>query len=184
MKIIRTVPHEKYDCDKVAEIFSPSFCTRAKWTEENNYIPHGDEEAFVLADDAEVEIGWRVRGGELVPPSVEILADLKVDRRAEFAAIRYDEEVGGITYNGVRMHTDRESQSKYTAAIVALTATQQYPPVWKGIDGWLAISSAEDLMGLATAVNAHVAALYVKEAALDAQVEAAETVEAVKGITW
>jgi|GEM_PF-3702662 len=112
------------------------------------------------------------------------LDEWKSHRKNLIAAARYEEEVGGVDYLGVRMHTDRDSQAKYTAAVVAYQATGAFPPVWKGVSGWLAIGSAEVMLGLAAAVQQHIAALYVKEEALAGMVDAAKTREELEAVVW
>jgi hypothetical protein len=184
MKVIRTNPHNKYTCDQVAEVFHPDFCDRAHWTPENNYIPHNDEHSYVLNDAAPCGLGWRVRNGVPIAPEVEVLEDIKVDKLAEIAESRWNTEVGGITYAGLKVYTDRESQAKYTGAIVTYQAVQALPSAWKCENGWLPINAIEDLMNLAMAVQQHVQTCYAHEAELQAQVQAAETAEDVQEVTW
>jgi hypothetical protein len=112
---------------------------------------------------------------------------LTLAKRAKLSGIaaeRWLEEVGGIVIQDIRMYTDRESQAKYTGAVVILQATGQFPPAWKGMDGWLSLSSADDLMALTGAVAQFVDGLFVKERSLSEQITAAETVEAVEVIVW
>ena len=112
------------------------------------------------------------------------LEKAKAAKLKEIEYARYKAEVGGVEYLGVRMHTDRDSQAKYTGAVVAYQAAGTLPPSWKGIDGWLEISDAATLMGLATVVAQHVDACFVKEKELSNLVEAAETVEEVQAVAW
>jgi hypothetical protein len=123
--------------------------------------------------------------GPLEPDEGETpLALAKRARLAEISEARYEEEVGGVEYLGVRMHTDRDSQSKYTGAVVALQATGTLPENWKGIDGWLEIPDGSTLMNLASAVAQHVNTCFLREKNLSDQIKAAETNEEVQGVKW
>jgi hypothetical protein len=118
------------------------------------------------------------------PPTPPTLEEAKASKLAEIADARYNEEVGGIEFRGVTMHTDRESQAKYIGAIVALNALGTYPPNWKGMDGWLAIPDGDTLNALAAAVESHVSACYAREYALQALIEAATTIEEAQAVDW
>jgi ABC-type polysaccharide/polyol phosphate transport system ATPase subunit len=67
MKIIITLPHEIYDCDKVIEVFDSEFCKKAKWTVDKNVenikLPG---KIFILDDNIPVDIGWKVINGNPV----------------------------------------------------------------------------------------------------------------------
>ena len=115
------------------------------------------------------------------PPT---LAQLKESKKDQIASNRYDAEVGGVEFGGYRMHTDRESQSKYTGAIVAYQAVGKHPAAWKTVDGWMPIETAETLLELATAVQEHINACYAKEAALEQAIHSATTVKEVEAIKW
>jgi hypothetical protein len=119
-----------------------------------------------------------------VPPQPPTLEETKASKLAEIAEARYEEEVGGVEYLGVRMHTDLDSQSKYTGAVVALQATGTLPENWKGINGWLEIPDGSTLMNLASVVVQHVNTCFLREKNLSDQIKAAESVEVVQAITW
>jgi hypothetical protein len=116
-----------------------------------------------------------------IAPTLELARKVRL---AEIADERYNEETGGIEFQGVTMHTDRESQAKYIGAIVALNALGTYPPNWKGMDGWLAIPDGDTLNALAAAVESHVSACYAREYALQALIEAATTIEEAQAVGW
>lgn len=126
-------------------------------------------------------------------PDEDVLADARKRKKEELAEARWNAEVGGVEFGGCRMHTDRESQAKYTGAVVTLTATGIFPPNWKGIDGWLPIPDKETLLGLATAVQNHIGLCFLKEAELEAQADAVTVasagsleaaLETIRAVAW
>jgi hypothetical protein len=120
MKLIRTMPHEKYNCDKVIEVFEPNFCQRVGWTEENNYAPkEPKEKAFILADDVEAEVGWRVRDGVPISPETEILEDIKTDKWIEISEAykNYDATASADTALGYPLQLGQAHISKFDGAI-------------------------------------------------------------------
>ncbi len=86
------------------------------------------------------------------------------DLHAYAAAARYAKETGGITVNGAPIATDRASQALITGA----WATTQINPAatiqWKGPNGAFVTLDAKALIGLASAVTAHVQACFAAEA--------------------
>jgi hypothetical protein len=152
MQVIRTLPHEKYDSDKVIEIFSPSFFERAHWTEESNYIPYAPgEKSFVLADDVPVGLGWRVREGVPIAPDVEVLEDVKADRVAEIV-----EELGVLDIKLLRS----------TEALTGALLDNDTPDAEDK-------AKFDELQARKTELRTAIA-----------QIEAAETIEAAKAVTW
>lgn len=139
---------------------------------------------YVSGEPTEIEeLGPLPDGWSETPPE-PTLEEAKENKKKELADARWRDEVGGIVIDGVRMYTDRESQAKYTGAVVTYTAKGVWPPSWKGMDGWLTLPDGNALMDLAEAVEMHVAGLFVREEALSKQVDAAETVEEVQAISW
>jgi hypothetical protein len=185
MKLIRTMPHEKYSCDKVIEIFLPAFCQRAKWTETQNYTPAAPgEKKLILADDTPVELGWRVRNGTLFSPETPVLEDIKADKLTEIATARFAAETGGLTLpTGVAVDTSRESQALITGAALQATLDSVYTCQWKTAAGFIQLD-ASTILSIATAVRQHVQACFDQEATLSAQVNAAATVAAVEAVVW
>jgi hypothetical protein len=184
MQVLRTLPHKIYDCDEVIEIFDSNFCARVNWTREDNYIPYGEEKVFVLEDSEQVGVGWRVREGHVISPETEVLEDIKIDKILELSEERWKEEVGGTEFKGVKVHTDRESQTKYIGAVLAYQITKQFPSKWKGLDGWIELNSSNDLIDLSTTVSNHVNTCFAKEEMLTNQVNEADSVELVQNIKW
>jgi hypothetical protein len=184
MKLIRTTPHEKYNCDKIIEIFTPEFCARAHWDEENNYTPRAEgEHAYVVADDALGQVGWRVRDGVPIPPDTPVLEDVKIDKTAEIAAARFAEETGGLVYSGMKIDTSRESQALITGAALQATMDSGYACHWKTGAGFVELDAAA-ILAVAVAVRTHVQACFDKEAGLLDAVTAAGTIEEAGAIEW
>lgn len=85
MQVIRSIPHGKYNCDQIIEIFSPEWCSRAGWTATENYIPLDGESVHILDDNAEAEVGWRIRNGIPIPDDEIVLEDIKADKLNELS---------------------------------------------------------------------------------------------------
>lgn len=76
------------------------------------------------------------------------------------------------------MHTDRDSQALLTGAAVAAMLDAGYTVSWKASSGWVTLD-APSIIGLASAVRAHVQACFERERVLAQQVEAAATLAEV-----
>lgn len=87
---------------------------------------------------------------EPVPPTPEEFMHYAADKR-------WQKEVGGTLWNGLPVHTDRESQSKIIAERLAIEAGERDDPdYWKFADGVFRQVSNEDFTSLASAVRQHV----------------------------
>ena len=130
----------------------------------------------------DVRAFWRVV--DLTPEELAVaLEGAKVGKLQEIASARYDAEVAGITVAGATIRTDRESQAMITGAALKAIQDTAYICTWKGESGWVTLT-AQQILGIADAVRAHVQGCFNREAGLAAQVQAAETVEAVQAINW
>lgn len=183
MKVIRTIPHDKYNCEKIIEIFTSDFCKRARWTEENNYITHGNENKYVVEDNIPVEVNWRVRNGEFLDPNFKVLEDLKIDKLAEIAESRFKAETAGTVINGITVRTDRESQAMMTGAAFQAANDPNYTVNWKSVNGFVTLNS-QAVIGVALAVRTHVQGCFDKENLLVTQINAAQTIEEIEAISW
>lgn len=78
---------------------------------------------------------------------------------------RWQKEVSGTTWNGHGVHTDRESQTKLTAAFVAIGANLRTDPSdWKFMDGFQSLTNVQ--MGeVVMAAFTHVNTCFATEAA-------------------
>lgn len=119
---------------------------------------------------------------EKAPPAPS-LADEKAAKKAELAAARYAAEIGGITFAGAAIRTDRESQALITGAALAASQDPKYSVIWKAEGGFVTLS-AEQIIAAAQAVRAHVEACFAREAELSSAVDAAKSKKFVDAITW
>lgn len=188
MKVIRTEPHEKYDCDQVVEIFSPQFCAAVGWTAERIFTPQSEgEKGFALADDAEVEIGWRVRGGLPLPPEAEVLDDLKRDKWEEIgeAYDAYDRRAAVTTGLGFPLQIGQAHVTKLDGAIRLAQAvgrgeiyiTDAADVTHEGVAVADAMAALVEVMGAAMAAH-H------RKQELRARIRGAADAEELRGIGW
>jgi hypothetical protein len=98
-------------------------------------------------------------------PAAAPLDQLRAERLAELAAIRYQAETRGIAVDGLPVQTDRETRPNLIAAYAAAAGGLRAEGcVWKFADGVARAVSAETLMAMATAVLDHVQRCYDHEA--------------------
>ena len=107
----------------------------------------------------------------------------KADKKAEIADARWRAETGGMTFNGIEVATDRESQALLMGAVLAAQNNPQYKANWKAKNGWFELDAAT-LIAIADAVRSHVQACFDREKELQEQVEAATTIEELEIIKW
>ncbi|MDU9028684.1 DUF4376 domain-containing protein [Pseudomonas mediterranea] len=88
-----------------------------------------------------------------------------VDHPAQIAAVRYQHEIAGITINGIRIDTHRDSQALITAAALSAVIDPTYVCVWKALSGPAKLTAAQ-LIDIATAVRTHVQASFDRECQL------------------
>lgn len=114
---------------------------------------------------------------EAIPaPPEPTLDELKVQKKAEIAAARYEAETAGTTINGVLIDTGRDSQALITGAALAAVIDGSYSLNWKTDAGFIHLTAPE-IIAVAQAVRAHVQACFDREGELVALVDAAETPE-------
>jgi hypothetical protein len=133
---------------------------------------------YLYEIDSENQNVIRVKIIEEIP-----LAERKAAMRAQLKATRRIKEEGGITLNGARIATDRESQAMITGALKAFDADIlngeidfKGEPDENGNDTWISIDSATCL-ALATAVANHVQQCFSYERMLSEMIAGAETHE-------
>jgi len=117
----------------------------------------------------EVQAVWALIDGVWTapPPAPEPLPDWP----ALIASRRYDAETAGIDLNGMRIDTGRDSQALITGAAVSAMLDPGYSVRWKTAGGFVELS-AEQIIGVASAVRAHVQACFDREADLLAELDA------------
>lgn len=111
---------------------------------------------------------------------IEILKQGKIWQLADS---RWREETAGYTYNSHEFNTDREAQSKIFQAYMTSLSNSNFTATWKTKDGWLEMT-AEDFIALYDNFQEFLQGLYQKEHNLQAQVEAATTIEELNDIEW
>ena len=93
------------------------------------------------------------------------------------AARRFQAETGGVTVQGIPVNTERDSQSLLTGAAFAASLDPGYHIKWKAATGFVDLS-AQQIIGVASAVRAFVQACFNREAELlDAVVDGSITAE-------
>lgn len=90
--------------------------------------------------------------------AVEALATLK----KRVASVRYENEVKGITVLGMSVDTGRDSQGLIAGACLAAVIDPEYVVNWKTSAGFIPLT-AQQIIGVATAVRAHVQACFNRE---------------------
>ena len=99
------------------------------------------------------------------------------DWPALIAARRYTAETAGTTVEGMPIDTGRDSQSLITGAVVAAMLDPAYSVRWKTVAGFVDLT-AQQIIGVASAVRAFVQASFDREAVLlDAVADGSITAE-------
>ena len=108
----------------------------------------------------------------------------KEAKKAEIAQARYNAEITGVTFNGVLIKTDRETQAVLTAACLQAYIDSGYSLNWKTGDGTFVSLPAEQIMAFGTAVRAHVQSCFDHEAELSPLIASATTEAGLDAIEW
>lgn len=121
---------------------------------------------------------------EPAPPPLTF-DELKAQKKAEIAAVRYAREIAGTMVNGITIDTERDSQALITGAALAAVIDSNYSLNWKTAAGFIHLTAPE-IIAVAQAVRAHVQTCFDHEGELVAQVDAAQTAEDLDAIdmTW
>ena len=110
---------------------------------------------------------------------VEDINQIRDNKIADLAAYRYDRETAGITVNGARIKTDRESQAMITGAKSYSDLNETVAIDWKGDGGWVTINRPV-ILAIAQAVAAHVQACFSQEKVHAEAITALTTVSAIE----
>ena len=111
------------------------------------------------------------------------LEQFKAEKIAKLANARWQEETGGYIYKGHEFHSDRESQNRVFQAYMASLNNPNFTATWKTKTGWLEMT-ANDFITLYNEFQIFLQGLYKKEKQLQAQVEAATTIEELNKVEW
>jgi len=94
---------------------------------------------------------------------------IPVDLYAYAATKRYAVETGGVVINGMRVMTDRQSQSLITGAYNYVQANPEVTVKFKTAAGFVELTAAQ-MTAIANAVGAHVQASFAAEGEVDKQI--------------
>lgn len=103
------------------------------------------------------------------------------EMRRRVADRRWRVETGGIMVGEAFVATDRDTQSKLTAARIVAKEDANYTVQWKLPGGFVTLTAAQ-VIAMADAVRVHVQAAFDREAALVAEIEGAPTHEALAAV--
>lgn len=129
-------------------------------------IPEGAipvDEGLWLRLTQETDCQWVIgSGGEVTKqPLPEAVRDMV----QIIAHTRFGYETAGITINDVIIDTGRDSQALITGAALSAVIDSTYVCTWKTASGWIELTAVQ-LIGVATAVRAHVQACFDREGEL------------------
>lgn len=86
-------------------------------------------------------------------------------KKGEISSRRYQSEIGGITVNGIRIDTGRDSQALITGAALSSLLDKSYICKWKTPDGFVEFNSSE-LISISKSVREHVQKCFDRESEL------------------
>lgn len=108
---------------------------------------------------------------------------VRAETLARLADRRWQAETGGVILNGAPVKTDRDTQTKLTAAYVKADKNPDFSiQNWKVADGVFVTLGASTIIATGDAVTAHVQACFDKEASLTATIMGATTVDVLLAI--
>jgi len=108
---------------------------------------------------------WTGSGWEKLAAAPEPEPPPAPDWPALIAARRFQAETGGVTVQGIPVNTERDSQALLTGAAFAASLDPAYQIKWKAATGFVDLS-AQQIIGVASAVRAFVQACFNREAEL------------------
>ena len=138
------------------------------YTIENNFTVYAGTSAYLLASGLN---------------DAQVLQAAKDWAKRQLANNRYNTEKSGTLWNNFPVATDRESQSKSTAAyIMAKDSLWIDGKVWKFADGVSRAMTTQNILDMAVSVSSHVQACYEAEAAKVASIDACTTLAEVESL--
>jgi hypothetical protein len=136
----------------------------------------------VVRTEGETAFNGLENGKWVIRSALPTLVQLKANRLAELANMRWQKETGGIVLNGASVATDEISQTKLIGAVVGAQMDPEVTMKWKMKDGAFVTLDATTIVGVAMAVRAHIQACFDREAELKAEIEAASNPDAMAAI--
>lgn len=142
----------------------------AWWPEEDvsgELGPNKKWGAEVLTLDAERQVVLVKRKQAAMTAGEKAARDEEVTAQwaDQIAARRFEVETGGVTVAGVKLNTERDSQSLLTGAAFAASIDPDYRIKWKAETGFVDLTG-EQILGIASQVRAFVQACFNREAEL------------------
>ena len=146
-------------------------------------IPHKKVSWYPVGrDEGPTAFTGLENGSWVVRAALPTLEERRAQRLADLAALRWQKETGGTTFNGMPVATDAVSQTKYIGAVVGAQIDPDAVINWKMADGAFVPLDAQAITAVAMAVRAHVQACFDNEAELKAELEAATTAEEIAAV--
>ena len=108
---------------------------------------------------------------------------IPIDWPKAIADRRYEAEIAGAILNGLQINTDDRSKLLINGAALEATINPAYAMQWKTDTGFVDLS-AEQVIGVARAVRAHVQACFDREAELLSELGNGTLTEAALAAFW
>ncbi len=141
-------------------------------------------EGYVIGELTVIEALGPLPEGWSDEPPLPTLDEAKAAKKNEIADARWDVEIGGIEVGGIPIKTDDRSKSLLKAAYDEAKEDPGFRDGWKGADGVFREVDAATIIAVYNALRQHVRDCFAKEARKLAEIDAAKTQEAVRGIVW
>ena len=104
--------------------------------------------------------------------------------RDHYASKRYDFEVGGISWNGLDVRTDRFTVERIYQARFLAKEDAAFTTDWKLGNGTFLTIDAPTIIALSDAVTAHLKEAFTKEKTANVSIDAATTLAELQAIVW
>lgn len=134
---------------------------------------------------SDVTQGWRWLGDHFAPP-LPTPAPSKEDLLAYLANKRFTVETGGKAIAGIKVATDRDSQSLITSAYLRLQRGDATIINWKKPDGIFVQLGLPQMTMISKTVGDHVQACFDKEASLAGEIDSGTitTYQQIEDAEW
>lgn len=147
-------------------------------------IPFPVHESFVWADiteaDPQPQTGWMAADNngtwdfsDPTPPPPPL------DKEAYLAQIRYAVEVGGMTFEGLPIATDINTQTKLLGAREMAKGDPEFSIRWKSIEGFVTLNAAQ-VIAISDAVGMHVQKCFAIEDAMQSELPGLNSEQAIE----
>jgi hypothetical protein len=147
------------------------------------YFPNDSTTTEVPELEPGEKAKWNGTEWEVIPaPTIDEIRALKL---AEINKAKWDAiDNGEIEYEGLHFHTDSSSQSLLGNNIQIFQTLSKLPTVWKAKDGYLPITSVDQLITLGALIAQYVEAQFGHEFELVSVINDSETNEDIINIIW